>query len=307
MQSESPQAIAAVRQFSRFYTNRIGALHEGLLQSQFSLTEARVLFELGHRDDVSAAEIAGDLGLDAGYLSRILHRFERQNLLTRSRSTADRRQSVLGLTEYGRATLSQLDDRSRSEIHQMLRSLPPSAQGELVACMGRIQTLLDSKTTPSWTLRAPEPGDIGWVIERHAALYAAEYGFDSRFEVVVAQIASGFLAAHDPERERCWIAERAGVRLGSVFLVRQSETVSKLRLLFVEPAARGLGIGRALVQTCVAAARAANYRELTLWTNDMLVMARAIYAAAGFRLVDSKPYSDFGPQHNGETWSLDLI
>jgi DNA-binding MarR family transcriptional regulator/N-acetylglutamate synthase-like GNAT family acetyltransferase len=301
-----PQAVAAVRRFSRFYTNRIGALHEGLLQSRFSLTEARVLFELGHRREASAAEIAEALGLDAGYLSRILQRFEREGLLTRTRSTADRRQSTLGLTDDGHTTLSQLDDRSCSEVARLLAPLPSSTQAELIGCMGRIQTLLGGDMLPSWTLRAPEPGDIGWVIERHAALYAAEYGFDATFEALVAQIAGGFLAAHDPERERCWIAERSGVRLGSVFLMRQSETVGKLRLLLVEPAARGLGIGRALVQTCIAGARVAGYRELTLWTNDVLVTARAIYVAAGFRLVDSKPYDDFGPQYNSETWSLDL-
>jgi DNA-binding MarR family transcriptional regulator/predicted GNAT family acetyltransferase len=300
------QHIAAIRRFSRFYTRRIGALQEGLLQSPFSLTEARVLYELAHRDGATATAIAADLDLDPGYLSRMLQRFEDAALLNRTPSAADRRQNVLSLTAAGRAAFAPLDARSRAEIGTLLGALPAPARADLVAAMGRIEALLGEDAPPPWALRAPEPGDIGWVVERHGALYAAEYGFDSRFEALVAQVSGAFLAAHDPARERCWIAERGGVRLGSVFLVRQSDEVGKLRLLLVEPEARGLGIGRALTATCIDAARAAGYRQLLLWTNDILVAARAIYAAAGFRLVDSVPHADFGPSIVGETWALDL-
>jgi DNA-binding MarR family transcriptional regulator/predicted GNAT family acetyltransferase len=301
------QAISAVRQFSRFYTGRIGALHEGLLQSRFSLAEARVLYELANRQSPSASEISADLDLDPGYLSRILQRFERDGLLVRTQSQVDRRQSSLVLTAAGHAAFTPLDTRSRAEIAGLLANLPPHSRTDLVACMGQIEMLLAaSRERFPWTLRPSEAGDIGWVIERHGAVYAAEYGFDHRFEALVAQVAGGFLADHDPARERCWIAEGNGARLGSVFLVRQSDTVGKLRLLLVDPAARGLGIGRALVHACMDAARAAGYRQLSLWTNDVLLAARAIYAAAGFRLVDSAPHADFGPPMRGENWMLDL-
>ncbi len=306
MPQDQDQAIAAVRRFSRFYTSRIGALQEGLLQSHFSLTEARVLYELANRATPTASAIAGELDLDAGYLSRILQRFEHDGLLTRTPAQADRRQSMLALTKAGHAAFAPLDTRSRADIAVLLAALPAPAQAELTGCMRRIEALLGGPTPPPWTLRPPVPGDIGWVIERHAALYATEYGFDARFEALVAQVAGSFLAAHDPARERCWIADREGVRLGSVFLVRQSDTVGKLRLLLVEPAARGLGIGRALTQACIEAARAAGYRQLVLWTNDILVAARAIYAAAGFRLVERTPHADFGPPMVGENWVLDL-
>lgn len=305
-QTPPETAIAAVRRFSRFYTRRIGALQEGLLQSRFSLTEARVLYELANRDAPSATEIAGELDLDAGYLSRILQRFEREALLLRTPSAIDRRQSVLRLTAAGHAAFAPLDAGSRSEIGALLAPLPASAQAELVESMARIEALLGTRDRSAWTLRPPQPGDIGWVVERHGALYAAEYSFDARFEALVAQVAGAFLAAHDPTTEHCWIAERDGVRLGSVFLVRQSDTVGKLRLLLVEPAARGLGIGRGLVRTCIEAARAAGYRELTLWTNNILVAARGIYATCGFRLVESTPHADFGPPMVGENWVLPL-
>lgn len=300
------QQVAAVRRFSRFYTSRIGALQEGLLQSPFSLTEARVLYELANRAGATASAIAGDLALDPGYLSRILQRFDAQGLLTRTPSQVDRRQSLLTLTEAGHAAFAPLDARSRAEIGALLEPLPAPARQDLVGAMTLIETLLGSVTPEPWRLRDPLPGDIGWVVERHGALYAAEYRFDARFEALVAQVAGGYLAAHDPTRERCWIATRAGVRVGSVFLVRHSDEVGKLRLLLVEPEARGFGIGRALTHTCIAAARAAGYRQLMLWTNDILVAARGIYAAAGFRLVESVPHADFGPAMVGETWVLDL-
>lgn len=306
MQPDQDHAVAAVRRFSRFYTSRIGALQEGLLNTRFSLTEARVLYELANRDAPAASAIAGDLELDAGYLSRILQRFEQDGLLSRAPSATDRRQNVLTLTDAGRAAFAPLDARSRAEIAALLAPLPTTARADLVASMARIQCLLDRREPAPFTLRPPQPGDIGWVVERHGALYAAEYNFDARFEALVAEVAGAFLAANDPTCERCWIATRDGVRLGSVFLVRQSDTVGKLRLLLVEPEARGQGIGRALTQACIDAARAAGYRKLILWTNDILVAARGIYAAAGFRLVASEPHASFGPAIVGETWELAL-
>ena len=295
-----------MRRFSRFYTGVIGALQEGLLQSEFSLTEARVLYELANRDGVTASTLGRDLGLDAGYLSRILQRFAQDGLLARTVSEADRRQSVLALTDAGRAAFAPLDARSREQVGTMLASLPEPAQAAVVSSMARIETLLGASPPTPWRLRDPEPGDIGWVVSRHGALYSGEYGFDARFEALVAQVAGAFLANHDPARERCWIAERDGVRLGSVFMVRADDDLAKLRLLLVEPTARGLGIGKRLVAECIAFARAAGYRRVTLWTNDVLVAAREIYRAAGFRLVASKPHGNFGPPMVGEDWDLTL-
>ena len=298
--------IGAVRRFSRFYTGVIGALQEGLLQSNFSLTEARVLFELANCDSTTASVLGRELGLDAGYLSRILRRFAQERLVARTVSEQDRRQSVLALTEAGRAAFAPLDARSQEEVGALLSALPEPAQAEVVAAMARIEALLRAGRTADWRLREPEPGDIGWVVARHGALYAREYGFDARFEALVARVAGAFLDSHDPARERCWIAEHDGVNLGSVFLVRVDDELARLRLLLVEPAARGLGIGKRLVAECVAFARAAGYRRITLWTNDVLVAARGIYQAAGFLPVASKPHSDFGPAMVGEDWDLAL-
>jgi DNA-binding MarR family transcriptional regulator len=298
--------VAAVRRFSRFYTTVIGALQEGLLQSRFSLTEARVLFELAKREGVTASLLRRELALDAGYLSRILQRFTQERLLAREVSEADRRQTTLTLTDAGRAAFAPLDARSREEIGALLAVLPDPAQAEVVAAMARIQVLLGTSRAEDWRMNDPQPGDIGWVVARHGALYASEYGFDSRFEALVARVAGAFLASHDPVRERCWIAARDGVNLGSVFLVREDDALARLRLLLVEPAARGLGIGKRLVAECIRFARAAGYRRITLWTNDVLVAARGIYRAAGFSLVASKPHNDFGPAMVGEDWELEL-
>ena len=311
MQDQPPASprddrIAAVRRFSRFYTRRIGVLHEGLLDSPFTLAEARVLYELAHRDTTTATWLASVLGLDAGYLSRILQRFERDGLLTRAPAEADRRQSVLTLNPAGHTAFAPLDARSRHEVAALLDALPTPAQEGLVDAMGRIEALLGNGPPRDWHLRPEQPGDIGWVIERHGALYAAEYAFDARFEALVAHVAGDYLAQHDPTRERCWIAESGGVRLGSVFVVRKSDDVAKLRLLIVEPAARGLGIGKALVQACIGFARQAGYRRLTLWTNDVLLAARGIYREAGFEMVSTQPHSDFGPAIVGEEWDLVL-
>ncbi len=300
------QRIAAVRRFSRFYTRVIGALREGLLQSRFSLAEARVLYELAHRAEPTATELGRDLEMDAGYLSRMLQAFERDGLLVRSASGTDRRQNLLSLTTAGAEAFAPLDARSRAEVGALLAALSEPAQSDLITAMQRIEALLGVSHSAVWLLRQHRPGDIGWVVARHAALYADEYAFDHRFEALVAQVAGGFLAEHDPARERCWIAERDGVNVGSVFLVRKSDDVAKLRLLIVEPTARGLGIGRRLVAECIAFARQAGYRGITLWTNDILLAARAIYQQAGFRLVASSPHCDFGPRCVGEDWELTL-
>jgi DNA-binding MarR family transcriptional regulator/GNAT superfamily N-acetyltransferase len=304
--STLPARIAAVRRFNRFYTGRIGALREGLLDSHFSLTEARVLYELAQRDGRTATELGGELGLDPGYLSRILQRFERDGMLARELSSSDRRQALLSLTEQGRDAFAPLDTRSREEIGALLAGLSEPAQSSLVSAMSRIETALGASPQAPWLMREHRPGDIGWVVSRHGALYAEEYGFDSRFEALVARVASEFLAQHDAARERCWIAERDGVNVGSIFLVRKTDEEAKLRLLLVEPAARGLGIGQRLVEECLNFARATGYRRVTLWTNEVLMAARAIYRHAGFRLTASAPHRDFGPAMIGEDWELEL-
>lgn len=298
--------IAAVRRFSRFYTRIIGALQEGLLDSRFSLAEARVLYELAQRTGVTATELCRELDLDPGYLSRILQRFEQDGLIARAASESDRRQNLISLTSPGREAFAPLDERSRQEIEALLTRLSDPAQASLVAAMRTVETHLGAQRTDAWLLREPRAGDIGWVVARHGALYADEYGFDARFEALVAKVAGGFLAAHDPTRERCWIAEHDGANVGSVFLVRETDELARLRLLLVEPTARGLGIGRRLVAECIGFAREAGYRRVTLWTNEVLVAARAIYQQAGFRMVASAPHQLFGPPMIGEDWELEL-
>jgi DNA-binding MarR family transcriptional regulator/N-acetylglutamate synthase-like GNAT family acetyltransferase len=294
--------VTAIRRFNRFYTGAIGALHEGLLQSRFSLTEARVLYELAQRAGVTATELGRELDLDSGYLSRILQRFEREGLIVRALSEVDRRQSLLSLTAAGREAFAPLDARSREEVGARLAALSEPAQASLVGAMQQIEALLGARGAAPWLLRQHRPGDIGWVVARHGALYAEEYGLDA----LVAQVAGAFLAHHDPARERCWIAERDGVNVGSVFLVQKSDEVAKLRLLIVEPTARGSGIGRRLVTECIGFARSAGYRRITLWTNDVLLAARTIYQQTGFRLVASAPHQDFGPPMIGEDWERAL-
>jgi DNA-binding MarR family transcriptional regulator/N-acetylglutamate synthase-like GNAT family acetyltransferase len=300
--------VAAVRGFNRFYTQKIGVLGEGLLASPFSLTEARILFELAQRDGATAAGLCRDLGLDAGYLSRILRRFENDKLLARTPSAADGRQSLLALTASGREAFAELDRRSRDEIAALLEPLPAGRQARLVAAMAGIERLLggESAREPRWRLRPHRPGDMGWVVSRHGALYAEEYGWDESFEALVAEITAKFVRQFDPARERCWIAEREGAPAGSVFLVRQSPTVAKLRLLIVDPEARGLGIGAALVEECLRFAREAQYRKVTLWTQSILTAARAIYQAAGFRRVREEPHHSFGHDLVGEYWERKL-
>jgi DNA-binding MarR family transcriptional regulator/GNAT superfamily N-acetyltransferase len=300
--------VAAVRRFNRFYTKRIGVLHEGLLHSPFPLTEARVLYELAAREGVTATELCRELGLDAGYLSRILRRFGERGLVRRTPSQADGRQHHLWLTERGRAAFVPLDQASRAEVGGMLAALSESQQRGLLDAMVTLERLLGGgplSETP-YILRRHRPGDMGWVVHRHGLLYAQEYGWDERFEALVAGIVAQFIEHQDPLRERCWIAEQGAESLGSVFLVEESERVAKLRLLLVEPRARGLGIGTRLVQECEAFAREAGYRTIRLWTNSVLHAARRLYERAGYRLVHEEPHHSFGHDLVGETWELQL-
>ncbi|HKC61970.1 MAG TPA: helix-turn-helix domain-containing GNAT family N-acetyltransferase [Myxococcales bacterium] len=298
----------AVRSFNRFYTRKIGVLQEKLLHGPFSLTEVRVLYELAHRDEPTASDLSEDLGLDPAYLSRMLRAFERRGLVKRRRSALDGRSSLLALTPAGKRALSPLEERARQEIAALLRNLSGGQQRTLLDSMKSIEELLGSGAprAPAYLLRPLDPGDVGWVVERHGALYAAEYGWDERFEGLVARIAGEFLERSDPKRERCWIAERNGERIGSVFLVQGSRRVAKLRLLLVEPSARGLGVGSRLVEECIRFARLAGYRRLTLWTQSVLAAARRIYQRAGFHLVRQEKHHSFGHDLVGETWELDL-
>lgn len=300
--------ISAVRRFNRFYTRQIGVLQEGLLQSPFSLTEVRVLYELAHREHVTAAELVRTLGIDAGYLSRILRSFTSRRLITRTRSPADGRQSFLRLTARGRKAFAPLDARASDEVRQLLTRLTPGEQARLVDALRTVEELLGPRPAgrAPYVLRPPRAGELGWVVHRHGALYAEEYGWDVHFEGLVARVVGEFVERFDPACERCWIAERDGEVVGSVFLVRKSKRVAKLRLLYVEPAARGLGIGRRLVEECIAFAREAGYAKITLWTNSVLEAARGIYARAGFRLVHAEPYHGFGHDLVSETWELAL-
>ncbi|MGE5335765.1 MAG: GNAT family N-acetyltransferase [Nitrososphaerota archaeon] len=304
------ERIAAVRQFDRFFTRQIGVLREGLLHTPYSLTEARILFDLAQRDGLSATALVRALGLDAGYLSRLLARFEQQGLLEKTRSEEDGRQQLLRLTDAGREAFALLDRRSRDEVADLLADLSDEEQQRLLAAMGTIEQILDKKTgfkfAEPFVLRQHEPGDMGWVVHRHGVLYAQEYGWDEHFEALVAQIVSDFISHYDPMRERCWIAETAGEIVGSVFVVRMDDDVAKLRLLLVEPKTRGLGLGSRLVQECIRFARRAGYRKLMLWTNSVLVEARHIYLKSGFTLVAEEPHHSFGKDLIGETWELPL-
>lgn len=300
--------VATIRRFSRFYTRQIGLLDEGLLRSAFSLTQARILYELAHREGLTAGDLGRGLGLDAGYLSRILKQFEAHGLIGRAPSPTDGRQRVLALTEAGRSAFAPLDQASHDESVAMLSRLRPGERGALVDAMTAVERLLGpaSAREAPVDLRPLRPGDIGWITHRQGVLYAEEYGWDTTFEGLVAEIAGGFVKTFDPARERCWIADREGDVLGSVFLVRHSDAVAKLRLLYVEPGARGLGLGRRLVEACVGFAREAGYTSLILWTNDVLVAARHIYDKAGFRLTETEAHHSFGKELIGETWVLDL-
>jgi DNA-binding MarR family transcriptional regulator/GNAT superfamily N-acetyltransferase len=299
-------AVAAVREFSRFYTNVIGALREGLLDTPYTLTESRVIYELAQRESTEVAELRRTLDVDPGYMSRILSAFEVDGLVTRSRSERDGRRQVITLTRRGRAAFATLNARSAGEIRQLLAPLSAEDRARLVESLGVARHLLGDELQGNVTLRPPTSGDYGWVVERHGALYRAEFGWDETFEGLVASIVGAFAQAHDPDRERAWIAELAGVRVGCVFCVRKSDDVAQLRILLVEPGARGHGVGTRLVDACIEFARDAGYREVVLWTNDVLHAARRIYERAGFRLVEEGRHHSFGHDLVEQTWSLEL-
>jgi DNA-binding MarR family transcriptional regulator/N-acetylglutamate synthase-like GNAT family acetyltransferase len=309
-QSSFPPApqVQAVRAFNRFYTQRIGVLQRGLLHSPYSLTEVRVLYELANGTNLTASELQSRLRLDPGYLSRIVRSFERAGLLLRERSQKDGRQSLLRLTTRGRKVFSALNARQSSEVGNMLRLVPESARERLIASMRTIQKVLDDEDAGSGkvSLRTHGPGDMGWVMSRHGALYDAEYGWDQRFEALVGEIVVNFIRDFDAERERCWIAEIDGERVGSIFLVKDTAAVAKLRLLLVEPNARGHGVGKLLVNECIDFASKAGYRKLTLWTNSVLDAARHIYEVVGFRLVKEEKHISFGHKLTGQYWELAL-
>ena len=300
--------VAAVRAFNRFYTQKIGVLDEGLLHSRFSLPEVRVLWELAHRRVATATELRRDLGLDAGYLSRILATLKAQQLLSRRAAPDDKRNQLLSLSARGKRVFHALDVRSADEIERLLRPLGSDGRRALVASMQTIESLLGGKpkTTAEYVVRGPRAGDLGWIVHRHGVLYAEEYGWDARFEALVAGVVAGFVERYDRTRERCFIAERDGAIVGSVLCVAQSRTVAKLRLLYVEPGARGHGIGGRLVDECVRFARAAGYRRLELWTHRILAAARRLYERAGFRLVAEAPHAGFGKRSTAQTFRLDL-
>ena len=305
-------ATSAVRAFNRFYTRKIGILEEGLLKTKFSLAEIRVLYELANREQPTATALAADLGIDPGYLSRILTRFKGLAFISRRPSHLDGRQSLLSLTAKGRAEFDKINARQNREVEDMLAPLSTRQRAELTTAMGTVERLLNpasfaARPNEPFILREPRVGDMGIVVSRQAVLYAQEYGWDERFEALVAKIAGQFIDEFDPVKERCWIAERAGEVVGAVFIVKSPDPdVAKLRMLFVEPKARGFGIGNRLVEECIRFSRERGYRKITLWTQSILLAARRIYERNGFKLVESKQNRPFGFDMISETWDLDL-
>jgi len=302
--------VEAVRSFNRFYTRRVGALRAGLLGSAYPLPEARLIYELGRRRRCSAAELGRSLDLDAGYLSRLVGSLRRRGVLRSKRSAADARANVLSLTGAGRKAFALLDRRSRAEVSAMLDALSAPDQDRLVGAMRTVESLLSEAKrqakSPAAVLRAPRPGDFGWVVQAHGELYAREYGWGERFEALVAEIVAQFVTGFDPRRSRCWIAELDGERVGSVFVVPASKRVAQLRLLLVDPRARGRGLGKRLVRECIAFAGAQGYRKLVLWTQSNLAAARAIYRDCGFVLAKREPHAAFGVKLTGEYWEKTL-
>jgi DNA-binding MarR family transcriptional regulator/GNAT superfamily N-acetyltransferase len=299
--------VAAVRAFNRFYTGRIGVLGEGLLRTPHSLTEARVLYELGQRDALDVADLRRELAIDAGYLSRLLARLEDHRLVTRERSSSDARRQRVGLTDEGAAAAAELDRRSADEIAALLAGLGEERERRLVAAMGVIREILDDASPPqAFVLRPPRPGDYGWIVHRHGVRYAEEYGWDETMEALVARIVADYVERADHRREAAWIAEIDGEPVGCVLCVRKTDAVVQLRLLLVEPRARGHGIGARLIEECLRFGRRAGYEEITLWTNDVLHDARRLYERAGFVLVESGPHHSFGHDLIEQTWSRRL-
>jgi len=297
----------AVRRFNRFYTRRLGWLGPGLHDSPFSLTQARILYELAQGSVSTAGELSALLGLDPGHMSRLIAKLAGAGLVSRRASQADRRQTLLGLTDAGRAAFAGLDRASAEQAAKLLGSLPDGAAGKIVAAMAEIERLIEPPATPPpFVLRPHRVGDIGWIARRQGMIYHREYGWDGTFEALVAEILAAFVRDFDPRHEQSWVATRDGEIVGSVFLVRQSDEVAKLRLLYVEAATRGQGLGALLVAECIAAARARGYSKLVLWTNDILVAARRIYLAQGFRLVAEERHRSFGKDLVGQNWELEL-
>ena len=302
--AELGERIAAVRQFNRFYTQRIGVLRDNW--HPFSLTEARVLYELTRHDKASASDLVEQLGIDAGYLSRILRRFQQQGLIRKETSRSDGRRSHLSLTAKGRNAFAPLEVRSNEQVGAMLAALAPQMQQHVLAAMRSIEDALRRQRDKNYMLRTPRRGDFGWIVARHATFYAENYGWREPFEGMCAQIVADFANNHDPARERCWIAERNEETVGSIFLVKETDDVARIRLLLVDPSAQGLGIGSALVDACIGFARQAGYRRITLWTHQVLTAARALYERRGFTLTASKPHNSWGVDVVGETWDLNL-
>lgn len=301
------EEISAVRAFNRFYTRKIGVL-DGMASSPFSLAEARVLYELAHCRQCTATDIRKELGLDAGYMSRILRNFERKKLVTRERSIADERQRFLSLTAKGRKAFGPLDDRSNRDVAKMLETLSSTERQEVVSAVQTLRRLLDDKAEPTAAclLRQHEPGDLGWIVYRQAILYAEEYGWDGSYEALAAEIVAQFIKNYDPKRERAWVVEKDGKRVGAVFVAKESDEVAKLRLLHVEAEARGLGIGKRLVEECIRFARQAGYQKMTLWTQSILHTARHIYKQVGFQVVRQQKHHSFGKDLTAETWEIEL-
>jgi DNA-binding MarR family transcriptional regulator len=299
--------VDSVRRFNRFYTQRIGVLAENFLRTPFTLAEGRVLFELANREETSPGDIASALDLDAGYLSRILRRFERDGLVKRTPSPTDGRRAVLALTGAGRDAFAPLNERSHDDIVALLAPLPPDRQERVLSAMATIaQALATDQPAGDIILRDPEPGDYGWIVERHGALYGAEYGFNANMEGYVAAVLGAYITNLQPGRDRCWIAERTGVRCGCVFVVHEDATTARLRMLLTEPSVRGRGLGRRLVRACITFARDAGYNKMVLWTHSVLTAARAIYAGEGFVMTATESNDLFGPHLISETWELEL-
>jgi DNA-binding MarR family transcriptional regulator/GNAT superfamily N-acetyltransferase len=304
-------AIAEIRRFNRFYTRYIGVVNSRILKTELSLAEGRVLYEVANRETPTATEVGKALGMDPAHVSRILRAHQRRGLIARERSETDGRQALLRLTAKGRKMHGTLDTRSRDQVETMLASLPPGGPARMIGAIRTIEELLGERSSERkgprpYILRTHQPGDMGWVIARHGVLYTQEYGWDDTFEGLVAKIAGEFLEKFDPKKERCWIAEQGGENVGCIFLVKKTATVAKLRLLIVEPTARGSGIGRRLVSECVRHARQVGYKKMTLWTQSHLHAARRLYEEAGFRLTKSWAVHSWGKDMVSETWDLDL-
>ncbi|HEY4203604.1 MAG TPA: helix-turn-helix domain-containing GNAT family N-acetyltransferase [Xanthobacteraceae bacterium] len=308
MSSELEDQIAAIREFNRFYTRKLGIIEPKLLHSAWSLQEARLIYEIGQRQTCTATDLVRALGLDAGYVSRTLQMLQRRQIVSRKPLKTDRRATEISLTAKGRAAFTELDGKSRDEVGKLLDLLDEADRAAVVQAMAKIEQTLEPAPEPplSYRLRNHRPGDIGWVIARHGAVYTKEYGWDSSFEALVAEIGAQFLRNYEPARESCWIAEANGEPVGSVFLVKGSARVAKLRLLLVEREARGLGVGRALVDECIRFAKQTGYKSISLWTQSNLVAARGIYQRAGFQCTKQEKHHSFGADLIGETWQRDL-